>query len=167
MRPPELSTDTASVADAALHAIDWYEREKAPLDGLLLLQPTSPFRSRRSIQAAIGQFELHQRRPVIGLSPVKAHPAWCYYLEDGTVKPFLADGGIHKRSQDLGTAYVVNGAIYLISPADLRKHRSFYSDDMVPLVMEHPADAVDIDTEWDWRMTEATLELLQLDERLK
>ncbi len=160
LRPPELSTDTSGVADAAIHALDWYEQERGSVDGVILLQPTSPFRSAASIEAGIDRFERSGRRPVIGLSPVKAHPRWCYYLEGGTVKPFLDDGGIHQRSQDLEPAYVVNGAIYVIAPADLRRLRSFYSDDMVPLVMEHPADAIDIDTEWDWRMTEAMLGIL-------
>ena len=40
LRPAELSTDTASPVDVALHALDWYRAKKGSVDGLLLLQPT-------------------------------------------------------------------------------------------------------------------------------
>ena len=61
------------------------------------------------------------------------------------------------RSQDLPPAYVVNGAYYLIEPKDLRSMRSFFSHDMVPLVMDQAEEGLDIDTEWDWKMAEAVL----------
>ncbi len=73
------------------------------------------------------------------------------------MRPFIGDKAIHKRSQDLPPAYVVNGAFYLIAPEDLRKLRSFYSDTMVPLVMDKPEENMDIDTEWDWKIAEAIL----------
>ena len=56
LRPAELATDTASSVDTALHALDWYEAEKGAVDGLLLLQPTSPFRSRDTIYKGIKLF---------------------------------------------------------------------------------------------------------------
>ena len=59
------------------------------------------------------------------------------------------------RSQDLPPAYVFNGAFYLIDPEELRRQRSFYSDDMQPLVMSEPEESIDIDTDWDWKMAEA------------
>ena len=45
LRPPELATDTASSVDVALHAIANCGAGSHTIDGLLLLQPTSPFRS--------------------------------------------------------------------------------------------------------------------------
>lgn len=54
------------------------------------------------------------------------------------------------RSQDLAPAYVVNGSFYLISPADLRARRSFAGGKTIPLLVESPQEALDIDTEWDW-----------------
>jgi N-acylneuraminate cytidylyltransferase len=62
---------------------------------------------------------------------------------------------LHLRSQNLPPAYVVNGALYLIAPEDLRRRKSFYSDDMIPLPMEDPREGIDIDTEWDWKIAEA------------
>ncbi|HIF59709.1 MAG TPA: acylneuraminate cytidylyltransferase family protein, partial [Rhodospirillales bacterium] len=55
-RPPELATDTASSVDVCLHALAWYEKEIGRIDGLMLLQPTSPFRSRKSVLRGIELF---------------------------------------------------------------------------------------------------------------
>ena len=65
------------------------------------------------------------------------------------------------RSQDLPPAYVINGALYLITPANLRGYKSFYGNCLVPLVMDQPAENVDIDTETDWQLAEAFLSLGQ------
>ena len=51
----------------------------------------------------------------------------------------------------------MNGAFYLIEPRELRRQRSFYSDTTLPLIIDEPAECIDIDTEWDWRMAQALL----------
>jgi N-acylneuraminate cytidylyltransferase len=82
---------------------------------------------------------------------------WCFKVDGMTMKPFVEGGGLHLRSQDLPPAYVVNGAFYLLAPNDLRRQLSFYSEDMLPLIIDHPAESLDIDTEWDWEIAEAVL----------
>lgn len=163
LRPAELATDTASSVDVCLHALDWYEGENGKVDGLLLLQPTSPFRSRDTVLRGIELFRVHQRRPVLGVSPAESHPMWCFQIEGETMRSFMDGGGVHLRSQDLPPAYVVNGAFYLIAHEDLRKLRSFCHDDMVPLVIDGPEESIDIDTEWDWKMAEAILAMSSAD----
>ncbi len=154
LRPADLATDTASSVDVALHALDWYENERGAVDGLLLLQPTSPFRTSKTIERGIALFKQHDLRPVIGVSPADSHPMWCYKVDGATMKPFIEEGGLHMRSQDLPPAYVVNGTFYLLAPNDLRRQHKFYSDDMVPLTIESPEECIDIDTERDWKIAE-------------
>lgn len=76
LRPSVLATDTASSVDVALHALNWYEAEKGSVDGLLLLQPTSPFRTKNSVHRGIELFSKNGRQPVLGVSPTHAHPMW-------------------------------------------------------------------------------------------
>lgn len=154
LRPAELATDTASLVDVALHALDWYEAEKGAVDGLLLLQPTSPYRRPETIKRGIGLFHQNDHRTVIGVSPAESHPMWCFKMQGTAMRPFMNAGGLHLRSQDLPPAYVVNGAFYLITPIDLRRHQSFYNENMLPLVIDRPEENVDIDTEWDWKVAE-------------
>jgi N-acylneuraminate cytidylyltransferase len=158
LRPAELATDTASSLDACTHALDWYQTHRGAVDGLLLLQPTSPFRRRESIVRGIELFRAGGQRPVVGVSPAESHPLWCFRILDGKLQPYIDGAGLHLRSQDLPPAFVINGAFYLVSPKDLRNNRSFFGDDMVPLLMTELGENVDIDTAWDWKMTQLLLE---------
>lgn len=157
LRPSALATDEASSVDVAIHALDWYESQYGRVDGLMLLQPTSPFRHLDSVRRGLDAFSGDMSRPVVGVSPAQAHPYWCYRVNGDTMTPFVERQGLHLRSQDLPPAYVLNGAFYLISPGVLRQQHSFYLPNALPLVMNQPEEALDIDTEWDWRMAEAVL----------
>ena len=157
LRPPELASDTAGSVDVALHGLDWYERTAGAVDGLLLLQPTSPYRRRDTITRGCALFAEQGRRPVIGVSPATSHPLWCYRLDGDRLRPFVVGEDADVRSQDLPPAYVINGAFYLIAPDDLRRHRSFVTHDVQAMVMDRPEEGLDIDTEWDWTVAEALL----------
>ena len=157
LRPEALATDTASSVDVALHALDWYEGEYGPVDGLLLLQPTSPFRSVDTVVRGIAAFDWHGRRPVIAVAPAADHPMWTFRVEGDLLVPFVERAAWNVRSQDLPAAYVATGALYIIMPKDLRDRRSFYSPDALPLIVTDPAENLDIDTLWDWSVAEAVV----------
>jgi CMP-N,N'-diacetyllegionaminic acid synthase len=157
IRPAELAADRASSVDVALHALDWYERERGALDGLLLLQPTSPFRSKETLRAGIDKFRQSGGRAVLSVSTVPVHPLWTLRVENDRLVPFLDRHALDVRSQDLPPVFAPNGALYLIGPSDLRAHRSFFGGEAVPLVMDSPRETLDIDTEADWKLAEAML----------
>lgn len=159
LRPADLATDTATTVDVARHALDWYESERGSVDGLLLLQPTSPFRTRAALTRGLELFREHDGRPVIGVSRAASHPSHCFRVERERLVAFVAGapGRFLIRSQDLPPAYVVNGSFYLVSPSDLRSRGSFFGDDMVPLISDDARDALDIDDEPDWARAEAAV----------
>ena len=153
LRPAELATDSATSVDVSVHALNWYESHYGKIDGLLLLQPTSPFRSRTTVLRGIELFRMNHGRAVLGVSPAMSHPMLCLRVEGESLSPFI-DGGMQLRSQDLPPAYVVNGAFYLVAPEQLRARRAFYADDALPLLIDDPEESIDIDTEWDWNIAE-------------
>ncbi|MDP1604364.1 MAG: acylneuraminate cytidylyltransferase family protein [Legionella sp.] len=157
LRPTELASDTASSIDVCLHALDWYESQHDKVDGVMLLQPTSPFRSRNTILSGIHLFKSEDNCSVIAVSSAKSHPLWCFKMKDRALQPFINDEGLLSRSQDLEPAYVINGAFYLATPDTLRNDRSFYGNTMCPLIIDNPKETLDIDTEWDWKLAEAIL----------
>ncbi len=83
---------------------------------------------------------------------------WMLKRDGDYVVPYLAEHGFGKRSQDLPTVYVANGSLYLISPTELRASGSFLGPKTVPLLIETPQEAIDIDTEWDFKMAESIAE---------
>jgi CMP-N,N'-diacetyllegionaminic acid synthase len=158
LRPAEFSTDTARSVDVVLHALDWYERERGKVDGIMLLQPTSPFRTAVTIRDAAAQFfTLGGDAPVVSVSPSEAHPAWMFSLEGSHMQPFCGWDFLNLRSQDLAPAFTLNGAIYVSSPARIRDTESFYSKDMHALVMHDYKESLDIDTPEDWLCAEQQL----------
>lgn len=162
LRPAELSTDTAGSVEVALHALEVHESGQGAVDGLLLLQPTSPFRSVATIRRAVSLFaENGGRHPVVGLSPASCHPCWCFRTTGKGMEPFLGWDRISGRSQDLEPAWMLNGAIYLIDPRLLRDRRTFLSPDTLPLIMPDPHEAIDIDTPEDWARAEEIVRTMQ------
>lgn len=159
LRPAHLSTDEIGSAVVALHALENYEAEHGAVDGLILLQPTSPFRSADTIRGAVNLFAEHGRHcSVVGVSPASCHPAWCFRITKLEMEPFLGWGVLEKRSQELEPAWMLNGAIYVISPSRLRKDRKFLMPDTKPLIMGPNREAIDIDTPEDWAVAEALLQ---------
>jgi CMP-N,N'-diacetyllegionaminic acid synthase len=151
LRPAAFATDTARSIDVVLHALDWYERERGAVTGLVLLQPTSPFRTAATIREAVQRFiDLGADASVVSVSPAETHPAWTFLLDGTRMRPACGWDSLKLRSQDLPTAYTLNGAIYVATPARLRATESFFADDMNALVMEDMAESQDIDTPEDW-----------------
>lgn len=161
LRPLELSTDTASSIDVAIHALNAYEAIHGKVDGLLLLQPTSPFRKPSSICRAVALFTANKgQNAVVSFCPASNHPAWCFREISEGVEPFLGWDAMGKRSQELEQAWMLNGSIYLISPDQLRTNKTFFNRKMIPLLMTSKKDSLDIDDEMDWLMAEFFLKIL-------
>lgn len=155
LRPTELATDTTGSVEVMLHAVDWYEAQRSPLDGVLLLQPTSPFRSDDAIARAVDLFKAHQgQRPVVSVSPASTHPAWTFRVSSEGMSPFLGWDSLDKRSQDLEPAWMLNGSIYLMAPDQLRQDKSFLIPTTLPFQMQQAQEALDIDTGTDFEMCE-------------
>ncbi len=157
LRPEGLATDTATSIDVALHALNWYEAEKGPVNGLLLLQPTSPFRTKETVRKGIALFKTNGQHSVLGVSLSPAHPMWTFKIEGNSLAPFMEGNGLQTRSQDLPEAFVVNGCLYLSSPMNLRHNQSFIDSNTSPLLIDTYKEAIDIDTEWDWYLAEFCL----------
>ena len=160
LRPPELATDQASSVDVAIHALSWYETNHGVVDGLLLLQPTSPFRTVANVLEAIHLFVSNGLQPVLSVSVAKPHPSWTFRLDMNHIVPYIERDGLYRPPKDLPQAYAPNGSIYLISPDDLRQNRSFFQPKAIPLFITAPQEALDIDTHWDFKIAECTLDLM-------
>jgi len=149
LRPPEISQDSSTTTDVALHALNWFEKSNSKVDGVLLLQPTTPFRNLEKIVEGIEKFIASGMQPVVAVSPVSQHPRWMFKLEDGSLTSFIANENNYARSQELEFLFIVNGSFYIISPRDLKEQKTFFARTMQPLLMESAAECIDIDTKED------------------
>lgn len=157
LRPKNLSTDRSSSVDTALHALDWYESEYGAVDGLLMLQPTSPFRNIEKVKEGVKMFTEQDINSILGVSHTHEHPGWMFKIKDNLLSSFLDEHKLNTRSQDLDPAYVINGSFYLISPSALRQEKSFFTKQSLPLIVNSNMELLDIDTEQDWQYAEYCL----------
>lgn len=160
LRSPTHATDEANVLGAVREVLSRLEAAGEKLPGsVLLLQPTSPFRTAATIQEAVARHR-ESGNSVVSVAPAASHPYWCKAIgPGGTLLPFMDTGEASLRSQDLPPVYALNGAIYLSTVANLEQRGSFYGEPTQALVMADPAESIDIDTPYDWAIAEAFAEL--------
>ena len=71
-RPKEYAYDKSTSEDAILHALKWYEKKFSKLDYITLLQPTSPFRSLRTINRGLKEIANSKTNAVIAVQRIKS-----------------------------------------------------------------------------------------------
>ena len=155
LRPGTLARDTSPIEEALRHCLVWFEKnEQVRFDYLVLLQPTSPLRTAKHIDAAI-QFYWENRKSCedtlasVTLAPSKM--GWLMASQAKGYVDFCFNSSRSKaRRQDVPQFFLPNGAIY-IAPAALIKKRVrnvFYRGRTLPFVMA-PEVSVDIDSRHD------------------
>ena len=163
LRPAELATDTATSSDVLRHALTWYEAYRGGVDGVVLLQPTCPFRRPASIHGALRRFvaqpDIARAATVVSVTRSSIPPEWCFRIGQGDteLQPVLGWSEVGKRSQDLQAAYQLNGSIYVASSETVRAGQPLVARGSLAFLMDGPEEAVDIDTEEDWRVAESFL----------
>lgn len=154
LRPDEISSDTAKSSDVIAHATKWYEKEFGSIEAVMLLQPTSPFRTHKSIRKAIEIYEeqiiQNKKNSVISVAIAETHPAWTFVEKKGHFVPCMGWEILKLRSQELPKAYALNGAIYLITSERAKNGEDIISEDFIPYLMQNIYESIDIDTLEDW-----------------
>jgi len=164
MRPPELARDETPHLPVLEHAVRWLdEHQQYRPDAVMILQPTSPFRSPRHIREAIALLEQSAADSVVSVSDVPAHfnPMRTLRIDDrGMASLFVSGQPVRfriNRRQDLPPAWTMNGAIYLFRTRVLfAGEPSLYGDTTAAYLMS-PADGISIDSIDDWIEAERTL----------
>jgi CMP-N,N'-diacetyllegionaminic acid synthase len=154
-RPIELATDTTSMNDVLIHALQYYAQTGIDFDRIVLLQPTSPFRTAKQVDAAMNSFNSNLDM-VVSVCESKANPYFVLYEEnsDGFLKKIL--NGQYDRRQDLPKVFQVNGAVYIINPQSL-KETGIQGFKKIKKIMMGQQESIDIDTEADWLYAEFLL----------
>jgi CMP-N-acetylneuraminic acid synthetase len=156
LRPDALARDDTRSIDVVLHALDSVAE---PYDAAMVLQPTSPLRTGRDIDAAIELLEAHpEADSVISVVDVDDHhPARMKEIKDGyLIEPPFAEDVEGRPRQQLPRYYLRNGAIYLTRVAALRETRLFKGRRSMAYEMSAEA-SVNIDGLLQLRVAEALL----------
>ena len=150
-RPAALATAEARTEGALLHALDTLEEAGEEFNYVVVLEPTSPFRSdatiRNSLQKIIeagapSLLALKETRNVVGT------------LENGFFEPWVKNES--RRRQDRASKYVEASTIYVCQVDFLRQTGSLVSDQWLGYVVPE-IEAIDINTQLDFLFAELVL----------
>ncbi len=155
LRPKELAQDDSPHISAVIHAIRWLEKhEEFRPEYLVLLQPTSPFRTVEDIDEVIELARATNAEAVVSVMATHHHPYLTYQLTDqGALAEFIPSDLPYPRRQDLPPAYFANGAIYMNRSDSLLSRQTFYPEGMLGYVMP-PERSLQIDSAWDHYLAE-------------
>jgi CMP-N,N'-diacetyllegionaminic acid synthase len=156
IRPSQLARDETTACDVALHALDWMTQATGTRPkSIMLLQPTSPFRSPGLILDAVKMLEDPSIDGVIGVKAIHRNLATLFSV-DGNLKmfPLSKDEKLQSRRQDISPIYTPNGALYLIRTEKLEEATQFFPEKLQGIVMDQ-ISSIDIDDPIDWKITEA------------
>jgi CMP-N,N'-diacetyllegionaminic acid synthase len=154
-RPDYLATDTASSYDVVRHALDFYEQKGMNYDRVLLLQPTSPLRTKTHIREALSLYQPGMDM-VVSVKITSANPYCTLFEENGEGFLKQSKPGSFTRRQDCPSVYEYNGAIYVMNVQSLKNGPPGRFSKIRKYVMTEE-DSVDIDTNIDWVVAEAIL----------
>lgn len=150
LRPAELAQDGSALIDATIHLLDRLAADEGYRpDAVLVLQPTSPFRTADTLRKAVALFE-KTGDSVVSVTPSRFHPHWSYRLDgEGRLVSFIDGLGTPAARQQLPEAYVLDGSVFLVSVESLRKTKTFHAEPRRAIVVS-AEEAADVDTPYDW-----------------
>ncbi|MDG5799798.1 acylneuraminate cytidylyltransferase family protein [Marinilabiliaceae bacterium ANBcel2] len=169
-RPDNLATDSSDIADTILYELNRAEkRNNQVYDYIVLLQPTSLFRTKSDISQALSLIYKTGSNSLISVIKMEdPHPARMYYLDD-----FKTEGGTLNtnikslyslfsefedvKRQNLPDVYSRNGSIYITKRSEFLKTKKVMCKPSVPFIMDKYS-FVNIDSEIDWLIAEALID---------
>jgi len=164
LRPAELAADKVPTLPVLQHAVRFVEaKDDIKLDWVLLLQPTTPLRKLKDIEASLALAFQNNCDSVISVVQVLAeHPVFMKRIEDNQLLPYCIEEKEGTRRQDCRPpAYIRNGAIYLTRRDVLMDKDSIWGQVIRPYVMP-PERSLNIDSELELKLVE-----LLMQERMK
>ena len=154
-RPKNLSRDNTKISDVIIHALDWYEATYQTIPAnIMLLQPTSPFRTSEDIDQAIDRFSNSSKKTLVSATELSQHPAACLVRgDDGKYYRLKINSNYDNDSgrQAYPETLFIDGGIYISETLEFLNSKQLIGDN--PEIMITPqSHAIDIDTTFDLKI---------------
>jgi CMP-N,N'-diacetyllegionaminic acid synthase len=156
-RPFELSDDHSPAIDYVHHVLSVMEPLKGyEYDIIVVLQPSSPFRSGEHIDNTISLlFCYPEKESAVSVVKVNhmVHPVKLKRLKADILLPYIEEESGRYAADQLEEIYVRNCAVYAIRKDSALRRNSVISPDSVGYIMP-PETSVDINNMWDFEFAE-------------
>lgn len=162
-RSNDLASDTSNSIDVVHDNLKQLLENGEKFDGIILLQPTSPFRPKGFIDMAIEKFIKFNFDSLLSVLevPHEFNPHWTFEASGNQLHIATGEKEIIKRRQDLPKAYHRDGSIYLTKTKVILNQKSFYGNS-IGYIQSNPDYYCNIDTPKDWEIAENKCKTLNL-----
>lgn len=157
VRPDILASDSAGTYEVLLHALKFYQDKGNRYERIILLQPTSPFRTGHQIKEAdkLWNFDLDM---VVSVKETKSNPYFLLFEENQYGFLENSKKGKFSRRQDCPKVWEYNGAIYIINIHSLQKMTLNEFSKVLKYEMDD-LSSVDIDDMMDFLLADTILKM--------
>jgi CMP-N,N'-diacetyllegionaminic acid synthase len=112
IRPQELAQDNSPIMDVLRHAITFLEERGEHYQNIVLLEPTSPFRTVQDVEQAIIKLNEGNTDTVVGVCPFEIDFSDIMVTEEAFIQPFIEQQQMSFRRQDTKGLVQLNGLVY-------------------------------------------------------
>ena len=149
-RPAELAQDNSSMLGALKHTLEVLAaKDNFRPDYIVLLQPTSPLRTAKTVDSAIEAFAA-KADEFDFLMPLHEIESKVGRIKDGRYFPLTHQVG--KQRQELEPLYQECGTIFIFKPDVIEKSEQGFGERIFPFIIESEEEASDIDCYEDLEM---------------
>lgn len=162
-RPPKISEDVETEL-VLQHAVEFLEKNDTKVDAIVLLQPTSPFRTKDTIRKCVERFKnTPQADSIVTVNNIEGfRPEWMMYVDSKNkitpyATPFKQNGSPVIKlvaRQDFPELFKQNGVVY-VTKRDLLMKENLVIGPKTYAEIISELETVDIDTETDLIIAEA------------
>ena len=148
-RPPELADDATGTLQVVAHAVEQFERLSGLAVGtVVLLEPTSPFRTASHVRWALTKHAEGRFRTTITVCPLERKPENIFVKADALVRYIKQPHERFIRRQDMQHLCRLNSAVYVLDRQALFAEQSLLVDPIGYVEMS-ALESVNIDEELD------------------
>ena len=162
LRPKSLSKDQSTSYSAVEHLLKWIKKNKSDFPNyVILLQPTSPFRTTKTIIKCTTQLlENNKCDAIVGVK-MKKHSSHSlkFINKNNYLKNFY-------NGKEIKEVFQPNGSFYGIKTKTLLNKKTFFPSKTIPYIMNE-IESIDIDDNFDWKIAKFFSNTLKVNNNAK
>ena len=149
LRPKKYSKDNSLTQSGLKHALKWLKKEKnMEFDNIILLQPTSPNRSKKKINYIIKKFLRNKSQSLMTVKQSLEPPEILINLKKKW--NFLVKHNFQKEGrQYYKKFYAIDGGFYIFSRKFFLKYNNFFKEGQTDIEVNNIKNNIDIDYKKD------------------
>lgn len=161
LRPAELASDTASSADALIHAVKFMEDVVGQKYEIVVeIMSTNPFKTHRDIDGCISKLQRTGANAVVAVHQIfDSHPRRIKKIENDRLVDFCVSEIPESRRQDLKPeAFLRSGSIYAVRKEFLLNSKARYDNENTRPYILDANRVINIDEEKDFLLAETLIQ---------